>query len=443
MPYYIGQHPDCEGEWSVVKDDGTLLACHTSKDNAIAQMVAVSLAEDLEPAGEYQGTYRSEKREVNLAPPAYMRAAARQGLKYYEEGLGGDGLVAKTIREARAMANGTITAEKWVRLRAWIARHLVDLDSPDADPSSDNYPSAGVVAHLLWGSGPSKRAAQRTLDYADSVVTRLEEENAGRARGQALSKIETRIWANDFEVREEAEGMRLTGYAARFGQWSEPLPFREIIQRGAFKRSLDSRNDIKLLWNHDSSKVLGSTRAKTLRLEEREEGLWVDAILPDTSYGRDAKVSIQRGDVTGFSFGFSVPAGGDAWNSEGTERTLKSVRLIEVSTGVAFPAYPSTNGTAQVRGLDYVASRAYVDVDDLADAIVLMEAGGTLPAEAANILRKVIDALSEEEEMEEQEPSVEEVVIDATETNSAPEADLGDVSVLELIKKKLYLLERN
>ncbi len=447
MPYYIGKHPDCEGEWSVVKDDGTLLACHTSKDNAIAQMVAVSLSEGLDPAGEYDGDYRSEIRAVDLTPPAYMRAAARQGLRYYEEGKGGDGLVPKTIAEARAMANGTVSANKWVRIRAWIARHLVDLDSPDAQPGSDNYPSAGVVAHLLWGSGPSKRAAQRALDYADRVVTRLEEEKSDRARGQALSQIETRVWQNDFEVREEAEGMRLTGYAARFGEWSEPLPFREIIKRGAFRRSLDSRNDIKLLWNHDSSKVLGSTRAKTLKLEEREEGLWVEALLPDTSYGRDAKVSIQRGDVTGFSFGFSVPAGGDSWNAEGTERTLKSVRLIEVSTGVAFPAYPSTNGTAQVRGLDFAARSASVDVDDLADAIVLMEAGGKLPTEAANILRKVIDALAEEEQMEEQieeqEPTVGELVMDATETNAAPEADLGDVSVLELIKKKLYLLERN
>ena len=94
-----------------------------------------------------------------------------------------------------------------------------------------------------------------------------------------------------------------------------------------------------------------------------------------------------------------------------------------------------------------IAERAYVDVDDLADAIVLMEAGGTLPMESANILRKVIDALSEEhemeEEMEQEEPNVGEIVMDATETNAAPESDLGDVSVLELIKKKLYLLERN
>lgn len=439
MPYFIDQHPDCEGNWAVVKEDGSLLNCHETKQDAIDQMVAVSIAEGIEPGG----TYERENRAIDLTPPAYMRAAARLGLRYYEEGKGGDGLVAKTIREARAMAAGSVTADKWVRMRAWIARHLGDLDAEDANPDSDNYPSAGVVAHLLWGSGPSKRAAQRAYDYADRVVTRLEEESKDSARGQVFMKMETRVWQNDFEVREDAEGMRLTGYAARFNEWSEPLPFRERIQPGAFKRSLDSRNDIKLLWNHDSSKVLGSTRAKTLKLEERADGLWVEAILPDTSYGRDAKVSIQRGDVTGFSFGFSVPAGGDAWNEDGTERTLKSVRLIEVSTGVAFPAYPTTNGTAQVRGLEYVANRAYVDADDLADAIVLMEAGGTLPTEAANILRKVIDALAEEEEMEEQEPTVGEIVTDATETNATPDPEMGDVSVLELVKKKLYLLERN
>ena len=77
---------------------------------------------------------RQEVREVNLTPPAYMRAAARRGLKYYEDGLGGDGLVEATIREARAMARGSVTADKWVRIGPWIARHLSDLDSPTARP---------------------------------------------------------------------------------------------------------------------------------------------------------------------------------------------------------------------------------------------------------------------------------------------------------------------
>ena len=365
---------------------------------------------------------KEENREVNLDAPAYMRAAARRGLALYEEGKGGDGLVDATIREARAMAQGNVTADKWVRLRAWIARHLVDLDSPSARPDSDDYPSAGVVAHLLWGSGPSKSNAQRVLAYAEGVVGRLEEENEGRGKGKNLSNIETRVFTNEFEVREDSEGMHLTGYAARFNEPSEPLPFRETIQPGAFKRSLRSRNDIKLLWNHDSSKVLGSTRAGTLTLNEDSQGLMVAAALPDNSWGRDAKVSIQRGDVTGFSFGFTVPSGGDSWSQDGGERTLNSVRLLEVSTGVAFPAYPSTNGTAFVRGLDKVAKRAEVNADDLADAILKIEEGESISTDEAQMLSRVISELAPEAEPE-AEPQV-----------------IGNVEILALKKKKLELL---
>ena len=429
MPYFITSESECPN-WAVVKEDGEVIACHDTKQSAVDQMIAISLEENIEPGGERSvcedcdGNCEvcKEVREVNLTPPAYMRAAARQGLRYYEEGKAGDGLVEATVREARAMAAGNVTADKWVRIAAWIARHLGDLDSPAARPDSPDYPSAGVVAHLLWGSGPSKQAANRALTYAQGVVSRIEAENEGRAKGEALSKIETRVFTNEFEVREEAEGMRLTGYAARFNEPSEPLPFIEKIAPGAFKRSLKSRNDIKLLWNHDSSLVLGSTRAGTLKLMEDERGLFVDAILPDTSYGRDAKVSIQRGDVTGFSFGFTVPVGGDAWNNEGTERTLKSVRLLEVSTGVAFPAYPSTNGTAQVRGLDKVCKRTGVDADALADALLKIEDGQEITGEEKEMLSRVISDLSPSEVVEPQ--------------------PTPDMSILNLKKKKLELLSK-
>ena len=359
-------------------------------------------------------------RAVNLTPPAYMRAAARQGVKYYEEGKAGDGVVDATIREAKAMAQGNVTADKWVRIRAWIARHLVDLDAPAAKSDSPNYPSAGVVAHLLWGSGPSKRAAQRALAYAEGVVARLEAEN--KSEGRALSKTELRVTSNDFEVREDASGMTLTGYAARFNEPSEPLPFIERIAPGAFRRSLRSRNDIKLLWNHDTSTVLGSTRSGTLKLFEDAHGLRVEATLPDTQAGRDAKVLIQRGDVTGFSFGFTVPSGGDSWSADGSERTLNSVRLLEVSTGVAFPAYPTTNGTAQVRGLESVALRAEVDADALADALIKIEDGQDISTDEAEMLSRVITKLAPQtEQVEEVAPS-------------------GDLSMLALKKKKLELL---
>ena len=165
--------------------------------------------------------------------------------------------------------------------------------------------------------------------------------------------------------------------------------------------------------------VLGSTRAGTLTLKEDEVGLRVMALLPDTSFGRDAKVSIARGDVTGFSFGFTVPAGGDSWSSDGSERTLKSVRLMEVSTGVAFPAYPSTNGTAQVRGLDKVAERNNIDADALADALLKIEDGQTISGDEAAMLSRVINDLSPDEEVTQ---------------------PIGDLGMLALKKKKLDLL---
>src|SRR6056297_1335106 len=401
MPYLITDSAEgCSG-WATIKDDGEVMGCHDTKQEAIDQALAIADAEGSEYLGERStrelpdnyrpatsedvpegracgnciffnednlddegrafceqwqeyvegGQYcnawepRAEDRQVNLDPPAYMRASARRGLEWHREGLSGDGLVDTTIREARAMAEGNVTADKWVRLRAWIARHLVDMDAPQNTPGNDAYPGPGAVAMALWGGGGSKRSAERALAYADGVVGRIEEENEGRAKGEALSKLETRIVEVDqFEVREDSDGMHLEGYAALFDSRSENLGgFTETIKPGAFRSSLKARNDIKLLWNHDTGAVLGSTRAGTLTLTEDERGLRVSADIANTSYGRDAAELVRRGDVTGFSFGFSMPArGGDGWISEGTERLLKSVRLHEVSL-VAFPAYPATN----------------------------------------------------------------------------------------------------
>ena len=417
MPYFITDQADSCSGWAVVKSDGEVMGCHETKESAIDQMVAISLEEGIEPGGE-----RSlEIRAVNLTPPAYMRAAARKGLSYYEEGKGGDRLVEKTIREARAMASGNVTAEKWVRIRAWIARHLVDLDSPSARPDSADYPSAGVVAHLLWGSGPSKRAAQRALSYAEGVVARIEAENEGRAKGEALSKIETRVSHTKFEVREDTDGMRFSGYAAVFNSPSEPLPFTEQIAPGAFRKSLRARNDIKFLWNHDTGEILGSTRAGTMTLVEDGYGLKVDGLLPNTTRGRDVAELLRRGDIDAMSFGFSVPQGGDSWSTDGSQRTLNSVRLHEVSL-VAFPAYSATAGTASVRGLDKVATRSGVDADALADALIKLEDGSDLTADEGRLITQAVDSL-----------------VPTAEPTEEVEPD-NSQAMLELKKKKLQLL---
>jgi HK97 family phage prohead protease len=213
--------------------------------------------------------------------------------------------------------------------------------------------------------------------------------------------------------------MTFTGYAAVFNSNSEPLPFIERIAPGAFRGSLKNRNDIKLLWNHDTGSVLGSTRAKTLRLTEDERGLYVEAELPNTTLGRDARELIKRGDVDSMSFGFTVARDGESWSDDGRERTLRKINLHEVSI-VAFPAYSATAGTASVRGLDKVAQRAEVDVDALADALLKLESGEDITVDDRDLLKTVIDRLAPQEE--------------------AAETPQGDFDMLALKKKKLELL---
>jgi len=260
------------------------------------------------------------------------------------------------------------------------------------------------------GANSRMQTVAKINDYEDKQVKATE-----------LPKVEQRVNTTQFEVREETDGMHFSGYAALFDSPSEPLPFTEKISRGAFKRSLRSRNDIKFLWNHDAGEILGSTRAGTLNLSEDDRGLKVDGLLPNTSRGRDTAELLRRGDIDAMSFGFSVPTGGDTWTSDGAERTLKSVRLHEVSI-VAWPAYVATAGTVSVRKLDKIAKRADVDAEALADALVKIEDGANITSDEQEMLSRVISTLSPEPEVvAESEP-------------------VGDLSMLELKKKKLELL---
>ncbi len=158
----------------------------------------------------------------------------------------------------------------------------------------------------------------------------------------------------------ESMPMNFAGYAAVFNSPSEPLPFIETIAPGAFKRSLQSGREVRMYLNHNSDLVLGSTKASTLKVTEDERGLFVEAQLPDTTYGRDLSVLMQRGDVHSMSFGFSVPAGGDAFSDSGSSRELREIRLHEVSVVSGTPAYSATAG-AQVRSTEELPAEPVAD----------------------------------------------------------------------------------
>lgn len=149
----------------------------------------------------------------------------------------------------------------------------------------------------------------------------------------------------------------ISGYAALFNVWSVDLGgFQEQIQPGAFTDAIKT-DDVRALYNHDPSAILGRTSAGTLTLREDNTGLWFDLIPPDTQVGRDLVTSIRRGDVREMSFQFAVPDGGDNWAFVGdvVRRTLSRVSLRDVSP-VTFPAYPQTSVSARSQAALYTAA---------------------------------------------------------------------------------------
>lgn len=175
-------------------------------------------------------------------------------------------------------------------------------------------------------------------------------------------EIERRAVAGAVEVRSADDKRYIVQRAVPYGEKSLDLGgWVEVIVAGAF--AVDG--DIRSLWQHDSSCVLGRTTAGTLRLTNAEDGIYAESDPPDTAWARDALVSIERGDVSGSSFGFVVDE--DEWLITANEvvRRVKRARLIEVST-VTFPAYPTT--TAAVR--DHAASLRARGADEIAQESV-------------------------------------------------------------------------
>jgi HK97 family phage prohead protease len=372
---------------------------------------------DLLPSDHPKSTKRNVPViiETRATPPNYMQTAAARGLELRREGFAGDGVTEQTVREAREMADGKISDDKIIRAYAWSQRHAVDLRAPkNNDPQHPDWPGAGAVAHYLWGINP--------LDPEPAI--RFLENESNRLQGRTkMEHLEIRTMdAEPFEIRatENGNGMSFGGYAAKYDSPSLPLPFIETIAPGAFDRTLRSKNDIRAYVNHDERLILGSTRAKTLRLDNRPDGLYAEIDLPETTYGRDLSVSIQRGDTRTMSFGFSTVR--DSWEDANT-RTLHEIRLHEVSAVTGVAAYPATSAT--VRNLSLIAKRTHTDVEALSEAIAALESG-VMSADQADVLLSVVDR---------SRPIVD-TVIDATpESTGTPLSIL--IKQLDLIAKNL------
>ena len=492
-------------QWSMARVNAYLFLLRTGRPENPNYVTDNDLLPEDHPRSTRSRSVRAD------TPPEYVQAAARRGLEFNRAGRAGDGLTDQTIREARLMADGSVSDDKAIRTSAWAARHAVDLEAAkNNDADDDGFPGAGAVAHYLWGIDPldpgparawfdgqaekiregemssrivgghpivisdidgtilngdtpiaatvdylaqteedtyivtgrneEQRAAtvralaaagveyenllmnpgatSDTLNFKRETAQRLLEEhdvilaienNASmrrmyRALGitavnigelppierKATTVMETRAhFVDDMEVRAVGEKMTFKGYAAVFDSDSEPLPFIERIQPGAFARTLKSRNNVRMYVNHNDSQLLASTRSGTLRLKEDSKGLLAEADLPMTTDGRNMSILLEQRIVDSMSFGFSVPRGGDTWSPDGSRRTLTEVRLHEVSVVTGQPAYAATS--ASVRKL---AARVAVDEVSLAAALVTLESGEELDEAQAELIRGVVDQLA-------------------------------------------------
>lgn len=193
-------------------------------------------------------------------------------------------------------------------------------------------------------------------------------------------EMERRILCEDADVRAEKgeDGqLRIRGYAAVFNSLSSDLGgFRERLHQTAFDAVLRKNPDVRGLFNHDSNFLLGRTKSGTLRLGTDERGLWYTIDPPKSR--QDVLEALERGDVSGSSFAFTVARDGEEWIEE-NGKLIREVRkvagLFDVGP-VVFPAYPDT--TAAKRSLEQakairVQADAGMSLDDIKRRIRFLE----------------------------------------------------------------------
>jgi uncharacterized protein len=163
-------------------------------------------------------------------------------------------------------------------------------------------------------------------------------------------KFDRRSFAT--EVRSSKDGRKIEGYAATFNQRTQLPGFIERILPGAFTRAVQEKQDVVCLFNHNENFVLGRTTSGTLRLAQDSRGLHYVCDLPDTQVARDLHASIQRGDINGCSFAFTMVPGGEAWTEESGDcgryvlRSISDLNLHDVSP-VVNPQYTNTEVSAR------------------------------------------------------------------------------------------------
>lgn len=161
----------------------------------------------------------------------------------------------------------------------------------------------------------------------------------------------------EFQTREDGDNLSIEGYFSVFNSNYEIGPgMSESIAPGAFSETLSG--DIRALINHDTTLVLGRTKAGTLTLKEDTRGLWghIDINRNDVD-AMNLYERVKRGDVDQCSFGFNIRSEDTDISENGDVHwTITGVDLYEVSC-CTFPAYSETNISARSEQRDEMKKR--------------------------------------------------------------------------------------
>lgn len=167
-----------------------------------------------------------------------------------------------------------------------------------------------------------------------------------------------RTVSTEFQTREDGEALKIEGYFAVFDSVYDIAPgLSESIAPGAFSKTLSG--DIRALTNHDTTLVLGRTKAHTLELREDSHGLWGSiSINPKDADAMNLYERVKRGDVDQCSFGFDIRSEDTDIREDGSIHwTIREVDLYEVSA-CTFPAYEETSISARNQQRDEIQKRS-------------------------------------------------------------------------------------
>ncbi|MEG2383404.1 MAG: HK97 family phage prohead protease [Oscillospiraceae bacterium] len=167
-----------------------------------------------------------------------------------------------------------------------------------------------------------------------------------------------RSFSHKFETREDNGDIFIEGYFNVFNSEYEIWPgATEVVKPGAFTECVSQ--DVRALINHDTTLVLGRTKAGTLELREDTRGLWgCIKINREDSDAMNLYSRVQRGDVDQCSFGFDIEKESYIDLGDGKCRwEIEKVNpLFEVSV-CTFPAYEETSVSARKKDLESINTR--------------------------------------------------------------------------------------